>query len=576
VLIAVNTVRNTVEQNQKSRNVTADEGLVITVEDEPSAWCSSYPVRLKVYVKRETVTSVSVNGSSYTPDEDGMITVNADNWVLDAEVKTESATRSARIEIAYLDGDAPVLEVKKEGNQIALVAVDARSDVEGIYYAATSEEAYSQMPYYQKYTEPLSYEEGTVYRFYAKDKAGNCSTPVVSTMDTAQSFSLNQTEVSLYPGETFGLSVTAEPEGALLENIRYESMDESVATVEQNGKVTAVGNGTAAIRVTADMLESQICTVTVSNERTITISAIGDCTLGTDENFNTSTNFDAFDAVNGHSYFFQNVSSILSQDDITFANFEGTLTDSTSRASKEYAFKGDASYTDILNLGSVEVVTLANNHSSDYGEESLTDTEQALTDAGIDYCNGDTIVIREVNGVKTAFIGIYVLDIGMERESQVKETIARAQKQGAQLIIVAFHWGTEKSNYPDETQTSLAHTAIDCGADLVVGHHPHVLQGIEKYNGKYIVYSLGNFCFGGNSSPSDMDTIIFQQTFTVSASGVLDTDEINIIPCKISSASGYNNYQPAPASGTDAEEIISRLNEYSAAYGQTYTAADIQ
>ena len=103
----------------------------------------------------------------------------------------------------------------------------------------------------------------------------------------------------------------------------------------------------------------------------------------------------------------------------------------------------------------------------------------------------------------------------MAREEQVKQTIAAAKQQGAKLVIVAFHWGTEKATEPDETQKSLAHTAIDCGADLVVGHHPHVLQAIEYYKGKYIAYSLGNFCFGGNSAPSDMDTMIFQQTFTI-------------------------------------------------------------
>lgn len=573
ILIAVSAVRGSLERKQKSRNVTADQGLVVMVEDEPSSWCSSYPVQLKMYVKNEAITSVLINGTTYQPDENGLITVNADDWILDAEVKTESTSRKARIELEYLDGDAPVLEIKKEDTKVILTAVDARSSVEDIYYAETGEDAYFELPLYQKYTGALTYKEGTVYRFYTRDKAGNCSSPVVSTLEDAESFSLNQTEAALFPGESFGLGVKAEPEGALLKNVNYESMDSGVISVEQNGKVTAVGNGTAAVRVTAAGMESQTCTVTVSEERTVTVSTIGDCTLGTDQSFNTSTSFNAFDAVNGHAYFFQNVRDILSQDDVTFANLEGTLTDSGTRENKQYAFKGDPSYTEVLTSGSVEVVTLANNHSSDYGTESLTDTELALTEAGIDYCLGDNIAFRSVNGIKMAFIGIYVLDVGMERESQVKETIARARKQGAKLVIVAFHWGSEKQNYPDDTQVSLAHTAVDSGADLVVGHHPHVLQGIEKYNGKYIVYSLANFCFGGNSAPSDMDTIIFQQTFTVSAAGVKDSDDISIIPCRVSSASGYNNYQPTPVTGTDAEQIISRLNEYSAAYGQTYTAA---
>ncbi|MFR5148930.1 MAG: CapA family protein [Ruminococcus sp.] len=101
------------------------------------------------------------------------------------------------------------------------------------------------------------------------------------------------------------------------------------------------------------------------------------------------------------------------------------------------------------------------------------------------------------------------------------------------MIIVIFHWGNEKETVPDSNQTTLGHLAIDLGADLVCGHHPHVLQGIEEYKGKNIVYSLGNFCFGGNSAPSDMDSMIFQQTFTISNDGVKADNVTNIIPCSI-------------------------------------------
>ena len=286
--------------------------------------------------------------------------------------------------------------------------------------------------------------------------------------------------------------------------------------------------------------------------------------------------------MNGTSYFFQNVRQILEADDATFANFEGTLTTETTRETKEYAFKGDPSYTQILTDGSVDVVTLANNHSSDYGAQSLTDTEEALDEAGVDYCIGDKIVVKEVNGIPTAFIGIYVLNDGMVREEQVKQTIAAAKQQGAKLVIVAFHWGTEKAEEPDETQKSLAHTAVDCGADLVVGHHPHVLQAIEYYKGKYIAYSLGNFCFGGNSAPSDMDTMIFQQTFTIEKGEVQTGAAATVVPCSISSATGYNDYQPTPAEGDARTSIIDRLNTMSASYGVTVNAdgtvavADIQ
>lgn len=574
IILGINLVRNSLDVKRKSANVTADEGLVVTVEDEPDEWCASYPVKLKVRTGNTIAMSVSVNGNTYQADENGIITVEADDWLLEAAVDAEGETKKARIEIPKLDGDAPILEVEKTDSEITLSAVDARSSVKAIYYAATASSAYCQLPVYQRYSSPIAYEEGTLYRFYAVDEAGNSSVPIVSTLESAQSFQLSQTDVSLFPGETCSLGVTAEPSGALLKNLKFESMDEEVLNVNENGRATALKNGTTAVRVSADGLESQTCTFEVSTERSVTISAIGDCTLGTDESFNTTTNLNAFDAVYGHEYFFRNVREILENDDATLANFEGTLTNETTREAKQYAFKGDPSYTAILTEGSVEVVNLANNHSSDYGAQSLEDTKRALEEAGIDYCIGDTIAYRDVNGIRTAFIGIYELNAGMECESQVRETIAQAKAQNAELVIVSFHWGDEKATAPDDTQKSLAHTAVECGADLVVGHHPHVLQGIEQYNGKYIVYSLGNFCFGGNSAPSDKDTMIFRQTFTVSEAGVQPESQIEIIPCSVSSESGYNNYQPTPLQGEEAQRVMDRINECSAEFGQTFTLTD--
>ena len=433
--------------------------------------------------------------------------------------------------------------------------------------------AFLDIPLYRKYSEPVAFEKNTTYYFYAVDAAGNRSEIMATTMEMATELTLKSEKISLYPGETSYLQLVESPAGALLNNLKYESANPEVVTVDSSGAVTATGEGSTVVSVSADGVETVSCAVEVSKERTVTISAIGDCTLGTDESFNTDTSFNAFDAVNGHAYFFQNVKEILENDDATFANLEGTFTTETTREAKEYAFKGDPSYTEILKNGSVEVVTLANNHSSDYGEKSLSDTKQYLEEADIDYCIGDEIVLRDVNGIKTAFIGIYVLNDGMARESQVRETIEAAKAQGAQLIIMGFHWGGERETQPDETQQSLAHTAVDCGADLVVGHHPHVLQGIENYKGKYIVYSLGNFCFGGNSTPSDMDTMIFRQTFSVGQDGVLPDSKIEIIPCSISSASGYNNYQPMMVQGAEAERIIDRINEYSSVYGQSFTAS---
>ena len=568
VVLIFQAVGGSIASRRKSENVTADSGLRITVEDEPENWCSSYPVQLKLSVTDATLQSVQVNGTGYTPDASGLITVGANTDILEIEVATDQGTRSARVEIPKLDGEPPVVHASLQKDRIELTAADARSSVRALYYAVGPETESELVPQYQKYTEPISYTEGMLYRFYAEDAAGNRSTPVVTNMKTAESLTVSPETLALYPGETAALTVKVEPEYALLENLSYESQNPDLLSVSDGGVVTALANGTGTVRVTADGVSAAICTAEVSESRTVTVSAVGDCTLGTDE----STSFNAYEAMNGTSYFFQNVRSILEADDATFANFEGTLTTETARESKEYAFKGDPSYTQILTDGSIDVVTLANNHSSDYGAKSLTDTEEALDAAGIDYCIGDKIAVKEVNGIPTAFIGIYVLNDGMAREEQVKQTIAAAKQQGAKLVIVAFHWGTEKAAEPDETQKSLAHTAIDCGADLVVGHHPHVLQAIEYYKGKYIAYSLGNFCFGGNSAPSDMDTMIFQQTFTIEKGEVQAAAAATVVPCSISSTAGYNDYQPTPTEGDASASVIDRLNTMSANYGVTVNA----
>lgn len=310
----------------------------------------------------------------------------------------------------------------------------------------------------------------------------------------------------------------------------------------------------------------------------LTLSVVGDCTLGTDETFDYDTSLNAYYENYGADYFLQNVKDIFSTDDLTIANFEGTLTDSDEREDKTFAFKAPASYASILTGGSVEAVNTANNHSHDYGDQSFDDTLAALDDAGIVHFGYDETAVMDVKGIKVGLVGIYELYDHLEREQQLKDNIAKVKADGAQLIVVIFHWGNETETVPDSSQTTLGRIAIDEGADLVCGHHPHVLQGIETYKGRNIVYSLGNFCFGGNSSPSDMDTMIYQQTFTIDADGVKKDNVTNIIPCSISSAAydGYNNYQPTPAEGDEATRILGKINERSSwistAEGSTFTA----
>lgn len=331
-------------------------------------------------------------------------------------------------------------------------------------------------------------------------------------------------------------------------------------------------------KASSDSQNADSSNAAVSSPVSLTLSVVGDCTLGTDETFDYDTSLNAYYENYGADYFLQNVKDIFSTDDLTIANFEGTLTDSDEREDKTFAFKAPASYASILTGGSVEAVNTANNHSHDYGEQSFDDTLAALDDAGIVHFGYDETAVMDVKGIKVGLVGIYELYDHLEREQQLKDNIAKVKADGAQLIVVIFHWGNETETVPDSNQTTLGRIAIDEGADLVCGHHPYVLQGIETYKGKNIVYSLGNFCFGGNSSPSDMDTMIYQQTFTIDADGVKKDNVTNIIPCSISSAAydGYNNYQPTPAEGDEATRILGKINERSSwistAEGSTFTA----
>ena len=331
-------------------------------------------------------------------------------------------------------------------------------------------------------------------------------------------------------------------------------------------------------KASSDSQNTDSSNATVSSPVSLTLSVVGDCTLGTDETFDYDTSLNAYYENYGADYFLQNVKDIFSTDDLTIANFEGTLTDSDEREDKTFAFKAPASYASILTGGSVEAVNTANNHSHDYGDQSFDDTLAALDDAGIVHFGYDETAVMNVKGIKVGLVGIYELYDHLEREQQLKDNIAKVKADGAQLIVVIFHWGNETETVPDSNQTTLGRIAIDEGADLVCGHHPHVLQGIETYKGRNIVYSLGNFCFGGNSSPSDMDTMIYQQTFTIDADGVKKDNVTNIIPCSISSAAydGYNNYQPTPAEGDEATRILGKINERSSwistAEGSSFTA----
>ena len=287
--------------------------------------------------------------------------------------------------------------------------------------------------------------------------------------------------------------------------------------------------------------------------KSVVVTAIGDCTLGSDPAFGYEGTLPAVLAANkgDYSYIFRGVHAITAADDLTIANLEGTFTLSSSRYPKQFAFKGPPDYAKILSSGSIEAVNLANNHSYDYYEQGYLDTIRALEQEKIAWFGEGAPKLYLVNGVKVGLLG-YAFEVA---DRQLINEIA-AVKQQSDLVVVSFHWGTERAYWPDEYQRHLAYLAIDSGADLVIGHHPHVLQGLEVYKQRLIAYSLGNFAFGGNMNPVDKRTMLLQTKFTVRKNKVWQLSA-RVIPARISSVSWVNDYQPTVLQGEEQKEFLS-------------------
>ncbi|MDE7269833.1 MAG: CapA family protein [Acetatifactor sp.] len=302
---------------------------------------------------------------------------------------------------------------------------------------------------------------------------------------------------------------------------------------------------------------------------TITISAAGDASLGNYVGQEYAWSFrQMYEKVQDQSYFLGNVYDIFSQDDMTIVNLEGVLTFSEElNPGRTYNIKGDPEYADILTYGSVEAVSMANNHRLDFGENGTKDTLAALEPTGIVYAYDTNVGIYETKGIRIGFVSVNEVAWGQGVEKLMKDGIAKLQEEEVDLILACCHWGIEGDFYPTEFQQQFGRECIDWGADLVIGHHPHVLQGVEAYQGKYIIYSLANFCFGANRNPSDKDTMIAQQTFTFIDGEKQEETEFCIIPCSITSDPSRNDYRPTPAEGDEALRIIGRVNEYSQGLG---------
>lgn len=301
----------------------------------------------------------------------------------------------------------------------------------------------------------------------------------------------------------------------------------------------------------------------------VLLSSAGDCTIGHDTNFAYANSLPAVLNQNGndYSYFFKNVSGIFKEDNITAVNLETTFTDATVKAEKQFNFKAPAEYAKSLPLGYVEAVNISNNHIYDYLDKGFSDTIDALKAEGINYFGEGNKWLTEVNGNKMAFLGYRGFSDHEAFLKKVGGDIEELKNQGY-TVVINFHWGQEGSYYPNEGQKRIAHYAMDQGADLIIGHHPHVIQGIEKYKGKIIAYSLGNFAFGGNMNPRDKDTFILQTKFIFKDNNFASYG-IRVIPCSISSVNYVNDYCPTPITGNREQEVLDKLNSISMNLGFT-------
>ena len=286
------------------------------------------------------------------------------------------------------------------------------------------------------------------------------------------------------------------------------------------------------------------------------ISMCGDCTLSSSQRENT---FEYI--VDGDmAYPFSGVKQFFEDDYLTIANLECSLSPEPLYGSSTFQFCGDAENAQMLIEGSVEFVTLGNNHTMDFGQQGLDNTTATLDEYGIDHAVPDgSFVYQSGDGPS---IGLYAAP-WCATEAQVRAGVsALAAREDVDLVVCLMHWGMEGYYRPSGSQTSLGRAAVDSGADIVYGSHPHVLQSIEEYNGAYIIYSLGNFVFGGNTNPRDKDTAIVQFTIKRAASGEVTVEGMEKIPCSLTSTAGMNDFRPEPyEEGTEEyERAMSKLD----------------
>ena len=296
---------------------------------------------------------------------------------------------------------------------------------------------------------------------------------------------------------------------------------------------------------------------------TITMTFVGDCTLGCDVDWlDDERAFPNVIAQEGMDHPFRLVRDVFAADDLTVVNLEGVLadTDEGIMSGRKYNFRGATAYAHILREASVEVAVMGNNHINDFGKPGQASTKAALEAADVGWALNDDAYIFEKNGVRIGVLS-YLSNYYSDREKRMPEIIAALkEEQGCAAVVVCIHAGVEYREKHTSEQRHYAQNAIRAGADLVIGHHPHVIQGVEIYENRNIVYSLGNFCFGGSRRiVSDQVQSMAVQVEMAFEEGKYAGQRLTILPAINTGTYDRNNYQPYWAAGEEAAQVMRQI-----------------
>jgi hypothetical protein len=291
----------------------------------------------------------------------------------------------------------------------------------------------------------------------------------------------------------------------------------------------------------------------------ITLTFGGDCVLGTREEWvGTPGNFEECVDQNGMDWCFSGISDLFAEDDFTLVNLECVLQDGNQGHNnrKQHTFRGRTAYARMLSGASVEGVNIANNHYIDYNQSGETSTKAALEAAGVEYCGFRNLFTWERDGVKIGFGGCRETVFYEENNAYIYRDIQKLKDMGCDVVIYSCHWGEEYSPLHSQKQERMAQYAVNSGADIVVGTHPHVVQGVADLDGCAVIYSLGNLVFGGTHELQTFDAILARAVLRFDDDKNYLGADITLIPVLTSGSAPENDFRAVPADGWDKERIF--------------------